>query len=249
VIPLGDDTPTVRTPVMTYLLIAVNFAVWIFVQGAGFDSQRLAATVCNLGMVPGEITHLAPLGESVPIGPGLVCAVDNDPINIWTPLISMFLHGSWLHILGNMIYLGVFGRNVEDSMGRLRFLVFYLLCGLIAAATHILLNRASPVPTVGASGAISGVLGGFLLLYPTVPVRMFVFIFIIRIRAWVVLIYWFLLQGLGALKDLNQLQPDVTNGVAVWAHVGGFLAGLLLVRFFVNPSLLQARYRYRARVA
>ncbi len=230
---------------MTYCIIAVNFAVWIFVQGAGFDSQELAKTVCNLGMVPGELTHLAPLGQSVPIGPGLVCAVDNDPINILTPLISMFLHGGWMHILGNMVYLAVFGRNVEDSMGRLRFLCFYLMCGLIAAATHIVFNRASPVPTVGASGAISGVLGGFLLLYPRVPVRMFVFVFVVRVRAWVVLVYWFLLQALTGVSQLNQLQPGVTNGVAVWAHVGGFLAGLFLTRFFVNPELLRAHYQAR----
>jgi membrane associated rhomboid family serine protease len=230
---------------MTYLLITVNFAVWILVQGAGLDPQHLAATVCNFGMVPGELTHLAPLGESVPIGPGLACVVDNDPINILTPLLSMFLHGGWMHILGNMIYLAVFGRNVEDSMGRLRFLFFYLLCGLIAAATHIAFNRASPVPTVGASGAISGVLGGFLLLYPTVPVRMFVIVFIVRVRAWLVLVYWFLLQAISGAAQLNQLQSDVTGGVAVWAHVGGFLAGFVLARVFVDPTLVQAHYRTR----
>jgi membrane associated rhomboid family serine protease len=243
VIPLGDDLPTLRTPVMTYFLITVNFAVWFLVQGAGLNPTQLATTVCNLGMVPGELTHLAPLGQSVPIGPGLACVVDNDPINKFTPLISMFLHGGWMHILGNMIYLAVFGRNIEDSMGRIRFLFFYLLCGLIAAGTHIAFNRASPVPTVGASGAISGVLGAFLLLYPAVPVRMFVFIIVVRVRAWLVLIYWFLLQALGGVSQLNQLQPDVTGGIAVWAHVGGFLAGLILARFFVNPTLLRERYR------
>jgi membrane associated rhomboid family serine protease len=237
VIPLGDDLPTYRLPLMTYLLIATNVAVWIFVQGAGADPQHLAATVCDLGMVPGELTHLAPLGQSVPIGEGLSCVVDSDPINIFTPLLSMFLHGSWMHLIGNMIYLAVFGRNVEDVLGRARFLAFYLLCGLIAAATHIALNAGSPVPTVGASGAISGVLGGFLILYPTVQVRMFVFLFVVRVRAWVVLVYWFLLQALGGLSQLNQLHPDVSGGVAVWAHVGGFLAGLFLVRLFVNPEL------------
>jgi membrane associated rhomboid family serine protease len=240
VIPLSDDLPTRRLPLMTYLLIAVNVAVWIFVQGAGTNAHQLAATVCNLGMVPGELTHLAPVGQSVPIGEGLTCVVDNDAINIFTPFLSMFLHGSWMHLLGNMIYLAVFGRNVEDAMGRLRFLAFYLICGLVAAATHIAFNADSAVPTVGASGAISGVLGGFLMLYPRVPVRMFVFLFIVRVRAWVVLIYWFVLQALGGLSELNQLHPDVSGGVAVWAHVGGFLAGLLLVRLFVSPELVQA---------
>jgi membrane associated rhomboid family serine protease len=241
VIPLGDDLPTMRSPVMTYLLIAVNVAVWIFVEGAGTNPHQLAATVCNLGMVPGELTHGAPLGQSVPIGAGLLCVVDNDPINVLTPLLSMFLHGSWMHLIGNMIYLGVFGRNVEDIMGRLRFLCFYLICGLVAAATHVAFNAQSPVPTVGASGAISGVLGGFLMLYPTVPVRMFVILFIVRIRAWLVLVYWFLLQALEGVSQLNQLQPDVSGGTAVWAHVGGFVAGLLMVRLFVNRRLVEAR--------
>src|ERR1700722_10461237 len=173
-IPLGDDTPTQRTPWMTYFLIGVNVAVWVLVQGAGMNDQTLAKTVCNLGMVPGELTHMSPVGTSVPLGPGLVCAVDNDPINILTPLISMFLHGGWMHLIGNMLYLAVFGRNVEDSMGRGRFLAFYLICGLGAGAPHIVFNSASPVPTVGASGAISGVLGAFLILYPRTTVRMFV---------------------------------------------------------------------------
>jgi membrane associated rhomboid family serine protease len=226
---------------MTYFLIGVNVAVWVGVQGAGMDGQTLAKTVCNLGMVPGELTHMAPLGTSVPLGPGLACAVDNDPINILTPLISMFLHGGWLHLIGNMLYLAVFGRNVEDSMGRGRFLAFYLICGLVAAATHIAFNATSPVPTVGASGAISGVLGAFLILYPRTTVRMFVFIFVIRIRAWLVLVYWFALQALGGLSQLNQINSSVSGGTAVWAHVGGFLAGVALARLFVNPELLGAR--------
>jgi membrane associated rhomboid family serine protease len=240
-IPLGDDTPTLRTPWMTYFLIGVNVAVWVAVQGAGLNDQTLAKTVCNLGMVPGELTHMASLGTSVPLGPGMVCAVDNDPINILTPLISMFLHGGWMHLIGNMLYLAVFGRNVEDSMGRGRFLAFYLICGLVAAATHIAFNAASPVPTVGASGAISGVLGAFLVLYPRTTVRMFVFIFVVRIRAWLVLIYWFALQALGGLSELNQISPSVSGGTAVWAHVGGFVAGVALARLFVNQHLLGGR--------
>jgi membrane associated rhomboid family serine protease len=240
-IPLGDDTPTVRAPVMTYLLIGLNVAVWVTVQGAGFDPATLAKTVCNFGTVPGELTHMAPLGTSVPLGPGVSCVVDNDAINILTPLISMFLHGGWMHLLGNMIYLAVFGRNVEDSMGRLRFLAFYLICGLVAAATHVALNASSAVPTVGASGAISGVLGAFLVLYPRTRVRMFVFIFVVSVRAWMVLVYWFALQALGGLSQLNELNPSVSGGVAVWAHVGGFLAGVVLARFFVDPELMGAR--------
>src|SRR6476661_1636013 len=206
---------------MTYLILIAMLATWIFVQGAGFDQQALAASVCNLGMVPGELTHMAPVGEAVPLGRGLSCVVDNDPINVWTPLISMFLHGGWGHILGNALFFWVFGNNIEDSMGPGRFLVFYLLCGLIAAATHVLMSPASPVPTVGASGAISGVLGAYLVLYPRVRVNMlFIFIIIIRVipvPAWLVLIWWFAVQLITALPQLSQVNPDVSSGVAVWA--------------------------------
>ncbi len=240
-IPLGDDVPTVRTPIATYLIILACFVVWIFYQGAGVDSVRLATTVCNTGMVPGELTHLAPIGQSVPLGPGMVCAVDNDPINIFTPLISMFLHGSWLHILGNMLFLFVFGRAVEDSMGSVRFAFFYIICGLVAAGTHIALNANSPVPTVGASGAISGVMGAYLVMYPTARVKMWFFLFIIRFPAWLVLIWWFLEQALTGVHELNQINPNAANGVAVWAHVGGFICGAILSRFFVNPSHVRSR--------
>src|SRR5437868_15063572 len=141
---------------------------------------------------------MAPIGEAVPLGRNVACVIDNDPINKFTPLISMFLHGSWGHILGNALFFWVFGNNIEDSMGPGRFLAFYLLCGLIAAATHVLMQPTSAVPTVGASGAISGVLGAYLVLYPRVRVNM-LFIFIIFFRvfaipAWIVLIYWFGVQ-------------------------------------------------------
>lgn len=240
-IPLGDDVPTVRTPVTTYLIIVACFVVWIVYQRAGADPVRLATTVCNTGMVPGELTHLAPIGQSVPLGHGLVCAVDNDPINIFTPFISMFLHGSWLHILGNMLFLFVFGRAIEDSMGSVRYAFFYVICGLVAGATHIALNPTSPVPTVGASGAISGVMGAYLLMYPTARVKMWFFVFIARFPAWLVLIWWFLEQALTGVEQLNQINPNAANGVAVWAHVGGFISGAILSRFFVNPSHVRRR--------
>jgi membrane associated rhomboid family serine protease len=178
VIPIGDENHTVRFPLVTLVLLASLAFVWVFVQGAGIDPMRLAATVCNLGLVPGEVTGRAQVGAAVPIGPGLACVVDREGINLLTPLTSMFLHGGWGHLLGNGLFLWVFGNNVEDSMGRLRFLVFYLLCGLAAALTQVLVNPASPVPMVGASGAISGVLGGYLVLYPRVHVRVLFVIFI-----------------------------------------------------------------------
>jgi len=249
-IPLSDENLSLRTPVMTWALLAAMFAVWIFVEGAGFNDNTLMAAVCNLGMVPGEITHRAALGYALPMAPGLACVIDNSRINIFTPLISMFLHGGWLHILGNAVFFWVFARAVEDTMGPWRFLAFYLICGLAAAATQIASDPASPVPTVGASGAISGVMGAYLVLYPRVRVHM-LFIFVIffkvfRIPAWMVLIWWFGVQLLTALPSLSSPGPDISGGVAVWAHVGGFLAGLVLIRAFVRPELMAQRQRMMA---
>jgi len=243
-IPLSDENPTLHTPWMTWLLIGTTVAVWMIVQGAGVG-DALPTSVCTLGLVPGELTHRAPVGLTVPIGEGIGCAIDQSPINRFTPLLSIFLHGSWGHLLGNMLFFWVFGNNIEDSMGPGRFLAFYLVCGLAAAATHVLLNPASPVPTVGASGAISGILGAYLVLYPRVRVNMlFIFIFIIRIipvPAWLVLIWWFFLQVISALPQLSQVNPEVSGGVAVWAHVGGFITGVLLIKLFEKPALVAER--------
>jgi len=244
-IPLSDENPTLRTPQMTYLILGVTWASWVFLQGAGLDERTLAATVCNLGMVPGELTRQATVGSGVPIGPDLACVVDTDSLNVITPLTSMFLHGGWMHILGNSLYMWVFGNNVEDSMGHFRFLAFYLLCGLAAAAAHVALDPGSPVPTVGASGAISGVMGAYLLLYPHVRVKMLIPIviypWITHLRAWVVLLWWFGVQVLSGLPQLMALDRKVSGGVAVWAHVGGFVAGLVLIRFFEDRELVRRR--------
>lgn len=246
-IPLSDELPTIRTPWVTYLLLAVILAVWVFVQGAGLPQNelRLAASVCNWGMVPGELTHLATIGTAVPLGDGVACVVDREPINVLTPFTMMFLHGGWMHVLGNCLFLWVFGNNIEESMGHFRFLVFYLVCGLAAAAAHLVVAASSPVPTVGASGAISGVLGAYLILYPRVKIRM-LFIFIIffrvfRIPAWAVLLYWFAVQVMSGLPELMRVRSDVSSGVAVWAHVGGFVAGVFLVKIFENRKLMAER--------
>jgi membrane associated rhomboid family serine protease len=249
-IPISDDNPTFRTPVMTLAILAVTWGVWLFGQHAldgvlgtyGTNGLALAASVCDWGMVPGELTHRAAVGLALPIGPGLYCVVDNDAKNWLTPLTMIFLHGSWGHIAGNSLYLWVFGNNIEDSMGRWKFLAFYLLCGLAAAATHVALSPSSPVPTVGASGAISGVMGAYLYLYPRVRVRTyFPPIFLFRLPAWSILILWFAMQVLTGLPQLMTLDPAVSGGVAVWAHVGGFVAGLLLIRTFHDPALLRRR--------
>jgi membrane associated rhomboid family serine protease len=238
--PISDDNPTLRFPIITVLTLISLGAAWVLVQGAGFDDRVLAASVCNLGLVAGEITHQAPLGSAVQIGEGLLCVVDDDAINLLTPFTSMFLHGGWMHLLGNALFLWVFGNNVEDSMGRFRFIIFYLLCGLAAAAAQVFQSPASPVPMIGASGAISGVLGGYLVLYPRVPVNVlipiFIFIQIVKLPAYLVLLIWIGMQLLNASTGLE-------TGVAVWAHIGGFVAGLVLVKPFESDVLVKERLR------
>src|SRR5690606_971814 len=159
-----------------------------------------------------------------------------------TLLTTMFLHGSWLHLLSNMWFLWLFGNNVEDSMGHLRFIVFYLLTGLAASGAHVLSSPDSPIPTVGASGAISGVMGAYLVLYPRVRIdTLFIFFFFIRIipvSAWFVLLLWFALQLVAGMTA-----PAATGGVAVWAHVGGFVAGAALGKRVEDRPLVRAKRR------
>jgi len=245
VFPISDDNPTLRTPVMTLLILGVTWAVWLFVQGGGAP-MALAVSVCDLGFVPGEVSRQAPLGLGVPLGvvdgQPLGCLVDNHAINWITPVLSIFLHGSWGHLIGNSLYLWVFGNNVEDSMGRGRFVAFYLLTGVAAAMAHLLVDPTSPVPTVGASGAISGIMGAYLVLYPRVRVRTYIPpIFLLRFPAWLVLLFWFGSQVLAGLPQLSPLRREISGGVAVWAHVGGFVAGVLLARWFENAELVRRR--------
>ncbi len=243
-IPIGDDNPVIRTPWATLVVVAALVAVWILVQGAGLDPTVLASSVCNLGMVPAELTHLKPVGYAVPMSRTMACVVDAEPVNWLTPLCSMFLHGGWFHLIGNLLFLWVFGNNVEDVMGRGRFLGFYLLCGLVAAAAHVAVSPGSPLPTVGASGAISGVMGAYLVLFPRVRVRMLfwflIFVKVFRMPAWLVLLWWFFLQVWDGLPML-QGAGDVSGGVAVWAHAGGFVAGVLLAKWFEDPRLVARR--------
>jgi membrane associated rhomboid family serine protease len=246
-IPLSDENPALRAPVMTWLLLGAMFATWVMVQGGGFDDAKLVSSVCQFGMIPGELTRSVPLGSVLHLAPGLGCAIRETPASPFTPLLSMFLHGGWLHLLGNALFFWVFGHAIEDSMGPWRFLAFYLLCGLVAAGAQVAAEPASPVPTVGASGAISGVMGAYLILYPRVRVHM-LFIFVIffrvfRVPAWAVLLWWFALQVLAALPSLSSDESGLSGGVAVWAHVGGFVAGMLLVRLFVDPRFVAQRRR------
>lgn len=243
-IPLSDENPTLRPAMMTIFVLVAMGVVWLVVQGGGFDQTQLAMSVCNLGLVPAELSGAAPLGTSIPLTRELACVVDADPLNWATPVISIFLHGGWSHLLGNALFLWVFGNNIEDVMGRGRFLLFFLICGVAAAAAHVIVQPGSPVPTVGASGAVSGVMGAYLVLFPRVRVRMlFVFVVFFRVialPAWAVLIWWFGLQLVMGLPSLSGA-GELTGGVAVWAHVGGFLTGALLIRLFERRDLVDRR--------
>ena len=252
--PISDDNPTLHTPWMTYVILALIFAAWVLVQGAGFSEEQLAVSICNLGLVPAELMHTRPIGFGVPITRELACVVDDAPINWLTPVTSMFLHGSWGHILANALFFWVFGNNIEDSMGPYRFVLFYLLCGVVAAGTHVALDPRSPVPTVGASGAISGIMGAYLVLYPKAHVRLLIWILlyvrIVPVPAWAALLWWFGWQVIAGLPQLSPVRPDVSGGVAVWAHIGGFVAGVALVKLFENDVLVaKRRLIHDARVA
>jgi rhomboid family protein len=209
-IPLRDENPTSRLPVVTVLLIAANVAVFVL-QAAVPRGLELAAV--RFGAVPYDIVHFRSLSDPAVFPPLL------------TLLTSMFLHGSLFHLLGNMLYLWIFGNNIEDRLGPVRFVLFYLVCGVAAALTHILAQPGSRVPMIGASGAIAGVLGAYWALFPRARVKTFVFLIfyidVILVPAGVVLGLWFVVQILNV---------GIGGGVAWFAHIGGFLAGILFVR-------------------
>jgi membrane associated rhomboid family serine protease len=241
--PYRDENETQRTPVVTIAFIALNAAAWLLVQGAG-SVMPLAASVCNLGLIPGELTlRLAP-GTAMEMGDDLLCLTDagRQPLHLVT---SMFLHGSWMHLLGNMWFFWLFGNNVEDSMGRGRFVAFYLLGGFAAAALQVLADPASNIPMVGASGAISAIMGAYLVLYPRVKVYTLLplgfFSTTIPLPAWVMLGYWMVLQFLGGIQSIGAQG----GGVAFWAHVGGFVAGLATVKLFYRPEYVREHQRRR----
>ena len=242
--PLRDDNPTTTPAFVTWLLIAINLAVWVFVQGAG-GGDAVAASVCNYGLIPGELLRTVTPGATIPMGDGLVCAMDagRAPLHI---LYSMFLHGSWGHILGNLWFLYIFGDNVEEALGHVPFLLFYLCSGVAAAALQVGMDPTSMIPMVGASGAISGVLGAYLVLYPRARVHNLIFlgfwITTTRLPAWVMLGYWILLQLFGGF-----MQQAGGGGTAFWAHVGGFGTGI--VAGLIAGRLVRDRVRGTSRWA
>jgi rhomboid family protein len=233
-IPYHDENKTQRPAYVTLGLIGLNVATWLFVQGAGMD-VALARSVCELGLIPGELTGLVPPGTRFPMGEGVVCLTDpgRQTSHLFT---SMFLHGSWMHLIGNMWFLWLFGNNVEDSMGRARFAVFYLICGLAAALIQVVTSPSSPIPMVGASGAISGVMGAYLVLFPRVRVFAMIppFFMSVALPAWTMLLYWLAIQFIGGLAAFG----GEKGGVAFWAHVGGFVAGVVLAKLFARSDYL-----------
>ncbi len=245
-IPYRDENKTQRLAIVTGTIIGLNALAWLLVQGAGATSP-LAASVCNLGLIPGELTLSLKPGTRFPMGDGLVCSTDPGR-QISHLITSMFLHGSWMHLIGNMWFLWIFGNNVEDSMGRLRFVVFYLVSGLAAAFAQIMASPGSPIPMVGASGAISGVMGGYLLLYPRVRVFTLLplgfFFTTIAVPAWVMLGYWF---GIQFVSGLVSFGGDEKGGVAFWAHIGGFVAGVVLIKFFSRRDYVAAHRAHHYR--
>ena len=233
--PIRDDNPSFLTPYATYTIVALNVFAWIFLQGFGVE-PRLSASVCTLGLIPGEVLGTAPPGAALEIGPGAYCTL-SESSTWYTAITSMFMHGGWMHIISNMWFLWIFGNNVEDAMGHVRFAIFYVLCGLAAAALQVFSDPDSILPMVGASGAIGGVMGAYVLLYPRVHVHMLVFLgFFVTtfaVPAVLMLGYWFLLQILSGLATTG-----AEGGVAFWAHVGGFVAGALLALVFRDRALL-----------
>lgn len=220
-IPLKDENPTRTFPFIVVMLIAANAVVYLYQSLLpGAEQERFVYTY---GAIPALLLGKAEFSGLVPLAPTW--------LSIFT---AMFLHGGWLHLGSNMLYLWIFGNNVEDTLGHFRFLVFYLLCGAIAAGAQIAMSLSSPVPMIGASGAIAGVLGAYYVKFPHARVRtlvfMLFFISVISLPASLLLIIWFLLQVLQSASSLGA--PSGAGGVAVFAHIGGFIAGWMLIRRF-----------------
>ena len=220
--PLHDDNPSKTVPFINYALIIICVAAFFWQLSLGPNVHR---SIFGLGMIPAVLFNIKPLAPELEIVPAFV-----------TLFTSMFLHGGWMHLIGNVIYLWIFGDNVEDAMGHKRFIIFYLVCGIAAAMAQAIPNPASEVPMIGASGAISGILGAYLLLYPHARVLVVIplgFIFYTaRINAGWVLALWFGIQIVSSIMAGAQ-----QGGVAWGAHIGGFIAGLVLVPFFKKKQV------------
>ena len=237
-IPIRDDQPSFTTPFINYLLIALNTLVFLF-EVFFLNPQTRNAFVFQFGVEP--IRVLA--------GLGLANAHVPDPSAL--PLLtSMFLHASWLHLIGNMWVLWIFGDNIEDTLGHFGYLVFYLVSGLAASLLHIALNPNSTIPSVGASGAIAGVMGAYFLLFPSARVLtlvpLIIFFTFVWLPAWIVLGYWFVLQFLSGAATAIAYSSSTRGGggIAFWAHVGGFVAGIVMIKLLPKRIRQKSRYSY-----
>jgi rhomboid family protein len=222
-LPIRDDAPRTSTPFVNYFLIALNVGVFLFQMS--LTEPARANFEFTFGLVPARVD--AWFAGAVPAASALV------PF-----FTAMFLHAGWWHLISNMWGLVIFGDNVEDHLGHFRYLLFYMAAGLVANLTHLLFNLHSPGPAFGASGAIAGVMGAYFLLFPSARVLTWFIFFVFWLPAWLVLGYWFVVQFLsGAAKAISNT-PQATGGIAVWAHVGGFICGLILIKLI--PARQQA---------
>jgi membrane associated rhomboid family serine protease len=218
-LPIRDDQPRYSTPWVNYFLIGLNLVIFFF--EATLDSRSLELLIRQFAVVPSHVALFLSGSQRYPL------------VAIVLPFFtSLFLHGSWMHVIGNMWFLYIFGDNVEDYLGHFKYLVFYLLTGVLAMSTHMVMNLHSTAPALGASGAIAGVLGAYFVLYPRARVLTWFFVFVLWVPAWVILGYWFVLNFVSGTATSLAVQGRNMGGVAFWAHVGGFVAGALLVKPF-----------------
>ena len=235
-LPIKDDQPSYSTPYVTWFLIALNLLIYLFqfYLQVTLEPRSYELFVREFGEVPAHLVAF--------LGTSHKYTLPQVVVPFFT---SMFLHGSWMHVIGNMWFLYIFGDNVEDYLGHFKYLGFYLASGLIAMATQVAIYPHSNVPTVGASGAIAGVLGAYFILFPRARVLTWFFVFVLYLPAWVVLGEWFVLQFMAGAASLStaQMGRDV-GGVAVWAHVGGFVAGVVMVKLFPERQR-RSPYAYR----
>jgi membrane associated rhomboid family serine protease len=226
-LPIRDDQPRYSTPFVTWFLIGLNVVIFFFEWS--LDQQSLNSLIHQFGVVPYQLAVFLGGSHRYPLAAIVV------------PLFtSLFLHGSWMHVIGNMWFLYIFGDNVEDYLGHFKYLVFYILTGVIAMGTHVAMNLHSTAPAVGASGAIAGVLGAYFVLYPRARVLTWVFellFLVVWLPAWIILGYWFVLNFLSGTETALSIHRQNMGGVAFWAHVGGFVSGALVVKVFGERKL------------
>jgi len=223
-IPLYDHNPVDKLPIVTYVIIGLNVLVWLFIQHAGFG-EGYQASLCNLALIPGDLLNNTEFAGRQ-MQNGYVCFF-GEPHNFETLITHMFMHGGWLHLIGNMWFLWIFGDNIENALGKIKFILFYLLCGVVAAGFQIVSDMNSLIPMVGASGAVSGVMGAYILLHPRARIKSLlffvIFITVIEVPAVIILGMYIATQVFSVVM--------LTDGpVAFWAHVGGFVCGALIIK-------------------